>query len=219
MKLWRLRRQLTMHHLSIMERALVDAHRLLLRAGPRVFKADGPEQYVESRRSHRAKRPRPASACRDQTCSPDENAQEIFETLNARGAQLTAADLIKNFIFQKLQETDADVEKAYENTGKNSRLLFGRQRSVRAASLPTIFTFINHWLISRTGEEVVARQVFARFKTFADHEANVPMDSCSSSCRGRPMYIGDYGSTRQHSGASTEWGFFPIELVQWRATS
>ena len=26
----------------------------------------------------------------------DENAQEIFETLNARGAQLTAADLIKN---------------------------------------------------------------------------------------------------------------------------
>jgi hypothetical protein len=27
----------------------------------------------------------------------DENAQEIFETLNARGAQLTAADLIKNF--------------------------------------------------------------------------------------------------------------------------
>ena len=32
--------------------------------------------------------------------SVDENAQEIFETLNARGAQLTAADLIKNFVFQ-----------------------------------------------------------------------------------------------------------------------
>jgi hypothetical protein len=31
----------------------------------------------------------------------DENAQEIFETLNARGAQLTAADLIKNFVFQR----------------------------------------------------------------------------------------------------------------------
>lgn len=32
----------------------------------------------------------------------EENAQEIFETLNARGAQLTAADLIKNFVFQRL---------------------------------------------------------------------------------------------------------------------
>src|SRR3954471_22209405 len=38
----------------------------------------------------------------------EENAQEIFETLNARGAPLTAADLIKNFVFQRLQETGAD---------------------------------------------------------------------------------------------------------------
>src|SRR6185437_2905171 len=42
----------------------------------------------------------------------DENAQEIFETLNARGAQLTAADLIKNFVFQRLLET-TNVEAAY----------------------------------------------------------------------------------------------------------
>ena len=45
----------------------------------------------------------------------DENAQEIFETLNARGAQLTAADLIKNFVFQRLLENGADVEQAYRS--------------------------------------------------------------------------------------------------------
>ncbi len=38
-----------------------------------------------------------------------ENAQEIFETLNARGAALTAADLIKNFVFQRMLEQGADV--------------------------------------------------------------------------------------------------------------
>ena len=32
----------------------------------------------------------------------DEDSQEIFETLNARGTPLTAADLIKNFVFQRL---------------------------------------------------------------------------------------------------------------------
>ena len=32
---------------------------------------------------------------------PNEDAQEIFETLNARGTPLTPADLIKNLIFQK----------------------------------------------------------------------------------------------------------------------
>jgi len=48
----------------------------------------------------------------------DENAQEIFETLNARGAQLTAADLIKNFIFQRLLEIGTDVEGAYQKHWK-----------------------------------------------------------------------------------------------------
>ncbi|HZA37388.1 MAG TPA: DUF262 domain-containing protein, partial [Vicinamibacterales bacterium] len=48
----------------------------------------------------------------------DENAQEIFETLNARGAQLTAADLIKTFIFQRLLETGTDVEEAYQKHWK-----------------------------------------------------------------------------------------------------
>ena len=48
----------------------------------------------------------------------EENAQEIFETLNARGAQLTAADLIKNFVFQRLTEAGDDVENAYDQFWK-----------------------------------------------------------------------------------------------------
>ena len=44
----------------------------------------------------------------------DENAQEIFETLNARGAPLSAADLIKNLVFQRLLETGTNVEDSYQ---------------------------------------------------------------------------------------------------------
>ena len=98
-------------------------------------------------------------------------------SLNARGAQLTAADLIKNFVFQRSQEVGADVEKAYERYWKDFETAFwetevsaGRLRYQRSS------LFINHGLISRTGEEIVAREVFSRFKTFADHEANVPVD-------------------------------------------
>jgi hypothetical protein len=54
----------------------------------------------------------------------DENAQEIFETLNARGAQLTAADLIKNFIFQRLLEATAAVEVAYDKHWKDFETAF-----------------------------------------------------------------------------------------------
>jgi hypothetical protein len=107
----------------------------------------------------------------------DENAQEIFETLNARGAQLTAADLIKNFIFQRLLEAGTEVEESYERYWKEFETAFwetevnvGRLRYARSS------IFLNHLLIARTGQEVVAREVFTRFKIFADHDAGLPMD-------------------------------------------
>lgn len=106
----------------------------------------------------------------------EENAQEIFETLNARGAHLTAADLIKNFVFQRLMEQGVDVEAVYEQHWKDfetgfweAEMAFGRLRYSRSS------IFLNHWLIAGTGEEIVAREVFTRFKNFADFDAEVPM--------------------------------------------
>lgn len=73
----------------------------------------------------------------------DENAQEIFETLNARGAQLTAADLIKNFIFQRLLESGAEVERArMKNIGRTSRPRSGRQKRVSEdCAIPALRSF------------------------------------------------------------------------------
>lgn len=106
----------------------------------------------------------------------DENAQEIFETLNARGAQLTAADLIKNFIFQRLLETGTDVEDAYQKHWKDFETGFWETEvSVGRLRYPRSSIFLNHWLVARTGEEVVAREVFDRFKRFADHDAAISM--------------------------------------------
>ena len=106
----------------------------------------------------------------------EENAQEIFETLNARGAQLTAADLIKNLIFQRLLETGTNVEDAYQSNWKEFETGFWETEiSVGRIRQPRSSIFFNHWLIARTGEEVVAREVFDRFKRFADHDFGLPM--------------------------------------------
>jgi hypothetical protein len=106
----------------------------------------------------------------------DENAQEIFETLNARGAQLTAADLIKNFIFQRLLERGTDVEQAYQKHWKEFETGFWEtETSVGRLRYPRSSIFLNHWLVARTGEEVVAREVFDRFKRFADNDTGAPM--------------------------------------------
>jgi hypothetical protein len=106
----------------------------------------------------------------------EENAQEIFETLNARGAQLTAADLIKNFVFQRLQESGADVDAAYRHYWREFETGFWEmESSVGRVKYPRSSLFLNHWLVARTGEEILAREVFERFKRFADQDAGTSM--------------------------------------------
>ncbi len=108
----------------------------------------------------------------------DENAQEIFETLNARGAQLTAADLIKNFVFQRLLEKGTNVEDAYQKHWKEFETGFWETEiSVGRLRYPRSSIFLNHWLVARTGDNVPAREIFDRFKRFADHDAGVPMSN------------------------------------------
>jgi hypothetical protein len=154
---------------------LVDAHRYFAEQSRAWLQLNGAEDVgIRAEKLEHAVRELLQMVVIDLTA--DENAQEIFETLNARGAQLTAADLIKNFVFQRLIESGDDVESAYEQHWKEfetgfweTEISFGRLRYSRSSIL------MNHWLIARTGEEVVAREVFSRFKRFADHEAGRAM--------------------------------------------
>ena len=105
-----------------------------------------------------------------------EDAQEIFETLNARGAALTSADLIKNFVFQRMQESKADVEKAYESHWKDFESSFWEESvSYGRFNFQRTSLFIYQWLVANTGEEILMREVFSRFKHFADYEFQKPM--------------------------------------------
>ena len=168
---------------------LVHAHRFFSEQARAWLDAGDPEQrHVRAEAIERSVRELLQIVVID--LSAGENAQEIFETLNARGAQLTAADLIKNFVFQKLLESPVDVEKSYETYWRDFETAFwetevssGRIRYQRSS------LFLNHWLISRTGEEVVAREVFSRFKTFAEHDVEVPMDRLlQQMCRASTVY-------------------------------
>jgi hypothetical protein len=45
----------------------------------------------------------------------DDDAQTIFETLNGRGAQLFAIDLVRNFLFMRADRDGADSEELYDS--------------------------------------------------------------------------------------------------------
>lgn len=105
------------------------------------------------------------------TLRADEDSQEIFETLNARGTPLTAADLIKNLLFQRLVAQGGDAGAAYRDYWRMFETSFWEKEvSVGRLLMPRSAVFLGQWLVSRTGEDISARSTFTRFKHFVDHE-------------------------------------------------
>jgi uncharacterized protein with ParB-like and HNH nuclease domain len=83
------------------------------------------------------------------TVAEEEEAYTIFETLNARGMNLSFVDLIKNKLFKELTDTHPDDDA--KTTWKNIRLVISSRDSVGSLE-----TFVRHWWISKysyVGEE------------------------------------------------------------------
>jgi hypothetical protein len=104
-----------------------------------------------------------------------ENSQEIFETLNARGTPLTAADLVRNFVFQRLEAEDADTKKAYREDWPFETRFWTKEVSVGRNLISRSSLFLNQWLVSRTGEEISPQATFSRFKSYVEHESGHKM--------------------------------------------
>lgn len=143
-----------------------------------------------------------------------ENAQEIFETLNARGAVLTAADLIKNFIFQRLLEQGTNVEDAYDKHWKMFESSFWEEEvSYGRVNYQRSSLFINHWLVAKTGEDVLAREVFSRFKSYADFESKKTMlELLEQICNSARVYASIYALGNEHERDLDRTALFAYRL-------
>lgn len=104
--------------------------------------------------------------------SVNENSQEIFETLNARGTPLTAADLIKNFVFQRLEAEGADTKRAYAEDWPFDAKFWETEVSVGRYAISRSSLFFNQWLVSRVGEEISPKSTFTRFKQYVEGESD-----------------------------------------------
>jgi hypothetical protein len=109
--------------------------------------------------------------------TPAEDSQEIFETLNARGTPLTASDLVRNFVFQRLESEGADSKKAYEKDWPFETKFWEVEVSVGRQLVSRSSLFLNQWLTSRTGEEISPLNTFSAFKSYVEHTAGVTVTS------------------------------------------
>ncbi len=96
---------------------------------------------------------------------PHDNAQVIFETLNARGTPLLAADLVKNHVMQAALAKGLNAEDLYEQHWKDFDSPNWR-RDVKQGRLirPRIDMFLDFWLEVQSGNEVPAHDVFPEFR-------------------------------------------------------
>jgi len=136
------------------------------------------------------------------TLSPQENSQEIFETLNARGTPLTAGDLIKNLIFQRLALEGVDTSKAYQDHWRFFENPFWEKEiSLGRYAVERVSLFLNHWLVAQVGEEVSTRSTYTRFKRWAEHETGQSMADILSQLHGAATAYQEW-----IEGASTRTG-------------
>lgn len=96
-----------------------------------------------------------------------EDAQAIFETLNARGEPLSAADLIKNFVFQNHPGTEDQVEAAYlANWAELETPWWVTPVTAGRVTHPRASWFLWHWLRARLLEDFPIRELFHQFKDY-----------------------------------------------------
>ena len=112
----------------------------------------------------------------------EDEAYEVFESLNARGKQLESVDRVKNHFLGHLRKTSGDVDE-YKRQFNEVRELFAGQPSTRDVN-----RYIHHWWLARSAyvsEQNVFREVRRRvkrsnaaafFRIFEADAGGVPQD-------------------------------------------
>lgn len=101
--------------------------------------------------------------------SASDEDQLIFETLNDRGTPLLAADLIKNYVFQRCDEIGIDVDSWGEQYWGDFDADWWREEIAQGRLFRSrIDIFLQYWLTMRVKDEIPADRVFTRFQEHAN---------------------------------------------------
>jgi uncharacterized protein with ParB-like and HNH nuclease domain len=95
-----------------------------------------------------------------------ESPYRIFESLNAKGKELTPADLVRNYVAMKLPS--ARQERVFTSFWSETEDLLHETRMV--GRLPELTAFLRHYLAMKTGVLCAETHVYARFRDRAEKE-------------------------------------------------
>lgn len=97
-----------------------------------------------------------------------DDAQMIFETLNARGTPLLASDLVKNFLLHNAEDKGHDLDQLYNQHWQFfDSIPFWREKVKTGRMLrPQIELFLQHYITLLTRDEVLVTSLFSIFRQY-----------------------------------------------------
>jgi uncharacterized protein with ParB-like and HNH nuclease domain len=102
----------------------------------------------------------------------DDDAQVIFETLNARGEPLLPADLLRNFIFLRAARSKEPQEPLYEKYWRKFDDPFWREEVKQGRLLrPRSDLYIQHFLASKLTDDIPIKHLFVEYKNWINCQA------------------------------------------------
>jgi hypothetical protein len=105
----------------------------------------------------------------------DDDAQVIFETLNARGEPLLPADLLRNFIFLRAARHGESQQALYDSYWKGFDDAFWRAE-IRQGRLnrPRSDLFLQHYLASQETIDIAVKHLFVEYKHWIEKARPFP---------------------------------------------
>jgi len=101
----------------------------------------------------------------------DDDAQEIFETLNALGTPLLPADLVKNYLFRVAVfqgEKPNQLYQQYWGKFDKERNYWRKEIGQGRFKRPRLDLFLFHYLTLMRGEEIIISQLFPEYRSFVE---------------------------------------------------
>lgn len=101
-----------------------------------------------------------------------DDAQMIFETLNARGTPLLASDLVKNYLLHRAEDSGHNLEVLYKDHWQFFDLNPFWRLKVQSGRMlrPHIELFMQHYTILLTRDDVIVTSLFNTFRQYVkDH--------------------------------------------------
>ncbi|WP_321854667.1 DUF262 domain-containing protein [Paraburkholderia tropica] len=100
-----------------------------------------------------------------------DDAQVIFETLNARGEPLLPADLLRNYIFLRAARLGEPQEQLYEQYWSTFDDPFWREEITQGRlRRPRSDLFIQHYLASKQARDIPIKHLFVEYKHWVERE-------------------------------------------------